>query len=160
MAEEKKDEKKVKYYNPYPFPMRLMNDLDKEQLLAPQGHCKVKRNRYDQSKLDLPLWDTAGEKIFRPGLDVELDPLLKTDLVNIAWTVMVGDKVELDGKTKRELVAAIRGKVGAEELKEGNGKRDELEVASSDEKEAEIPQDEEPEETPSDDKPSEEGNRE
>ncbi len=155
------EEKKVKYYNPYPFPVRLKNDLDKDQVLAPQGHCKVKRNRCDQSRLDLLLWDQAGEKIYRPGLDMDLDKLLKTDLVNIAWAVMVGDRAELEGKSKRELVAAVREKVGMEEIKESNNKRDELEVASQDEKEAEVSQDEgQSKETPSDHKPSEEGDRE
>ncbi len=154
------EEKKVKYYNPYPFPVRLKNDLDKDQVLAPQGHCKVKRNRYDQSSLEMLLWDQAGEKIYRPGLDVDLDKLLKTDLVSIAWAVMVGDRVELEGKSKRELVAVVREKVGMEEIKENNNKRKELEVSSQNEKKVEAPEDKEgDEELPSSDDLTKEVNK-
>lgn len=124
MAEDKK-EKKVKFYNPYPFPVRMMNDLNKEQTLAPQGHGKVFRNRYDQSKLDLPIRDKGKEKLYKPGLDLDLVRILKSDLVDLAWAVVIGSKQELEGRSKRQLIEAIREKVGEEELEEA-GPRPEL----------------------------------
>ncbi len=111
-----KKEKKVKYYNPYPFPVRMMNDLNKEQTLAPQGHGKVLKNRYTQSKIELVICD-SDEKVYRTGLDIDLDKMLKSDLVDLAWALMIGDKVDdLEGMTKKELVEGIRGKVGSEDV--------------------------------------------
>ncbi len=125
---EKSKEKKVKFYNPYPFPMRMINDLKKEQVLAPQGHGKVFRNEYDQSKLELVLCDKSKEKTYKPGLDVDLDELLKKDLVDLAWAVKLkSDRQQLEAQTKKQLIKAIREKVGDEELEEEEEPEEEVE---------------------------------
>lgn len=106
--------KKVKYYNPYPFPIRVINDLGKEQVFAPQGHGKVLKNRYTQSKLELPSWKKGAEKVYKTDLDFDLDKMLKSDLIDLAWTLLIADKVKLEEMTKREMVKAIEDKVGLE----------------------------------------------
>ena len=108
------EKKKVsKYYNPYPFLVRVLNDLKKPQLLAPQAHCKVKGGKYDQSLLVLVPVDKRGERIYSTGMKIELRRLSKEDLVNLAWAVLVADSREdIELLPVKELIEIIKEKTG------------------------------------------------
>jgi hypothetical protein len=108
------EEKKrvTKYYNPYPFMVRVLNDLKKKQTLAPQAHCKVKGGKYDQSPLELlPLDKRAGKK-YRKGLEINLRRLQKKDLIDLAWAVMVGKMDELEKLSQKDLIKGIEEQTG------------------------------------------------
>lgn len=115
--EEKK--KMSKYYNPYPFLARVLNDLEAPQLLAPQAHCKVMGGEYGQSPLELVPVDKRGERVYRTGMKIELRRLLKEDLVNLAWAVLVAEsREELESMSQKDLIAAIKAKTGEKLLGE------------------------------------------
>lgn len=110
---EEKTKKSSKFYNPYPFLVRVLNDLEEPQLLAPQAHCKVRGGEYDQSPLGLLPVDKRGERKYYTGLGMELRRLSEEDLVNVAWAVLVAD--DRDSLTRlgaKRLIAAIKQKAG------------------------------------------------
>jgi len=144
-------EKNVKYYNPYPFPIKMINDLGKEQVLAPQGRGKVPKNRYTQSALTLPLWN-ADEKVFKTGLDLDLDKMLKNDLIDLAWTLMIGKKKIFEDMTKKQIMQTIREKVGVEETNvEQKDRETEIDPSLENSRLPEKTKDDETEETESED---------
>lgn len=101
-----------KFYNPYSFPVRVKNDLNQDQILAPYGgHGKVLGNEYDQSALVLVAYDHKGRLLQKkvPGLDFNLKRLLREDLIKLAWSMCVDG--EMNGKTKKEMVEIVEEKL-------------------------------------------------
>jgi len=102
--------KKVKYYNPYPFTVRILNDLAEVYQMPPQDYSKVLNKKYTQSVLSLP--ELVPERVYRIGLDVVLDDLKKDELVRLAWAVCIDG---MDEKSTRvQLIQAIKDKIGEE----------------------------------------------
>jgi len=85
-----------KYYNPYLFPIRVVNDLGKEQVLMPQERGKVKLaddgKTYDQSPLKLceykPDLVAAQKKIKGLG-NINLRRLTIAQLRTLAWALCI-----------------------------------------------------------------------
>ena len=129
MAEEKK--KMMKYYNPYPFLVRVLNDLKEKQVLAPQGHCKVRGGEYDQSPLELLPLDKRTGKKYRRSLGINLRRLQKADLINLAWAVMVAKRDELEKMSQKDLIKRIEEKTGEKSQEKEAEKEPEKEQESS-----------------------------
>jgi len=101
-----------KYYNPYPFPVRVKNDLDKEQILKPNGgYGKVFGVDYTQSPLKLEEYDpfsiTNQKRI--DNLDFEIRKVLKEDCIKLAWALGIDESLE--DRTKADIVKLIRAVV-------------------------------------------------
>ncbi len=100
--------KDQKYYNPYPFAIRILNDLGEPYIMAPQDYSKVLNGRYEQSKLTLlPLKE---EREFCNDINIDLDKdCVKADLIPIAWAVGL-DGVD-QSMTKSDMIKAIEEKI-------------------------------------------------
>jgi len=106
-----KESNVVKYYNPYPFLVRVLNDLGQPQVLAPQAHGKVQGGKYIQSKLELlPI---KGHKVFKTNLGIDLKRLTKEELIAVAWAVLaIEPEIEDTEKmSKKDLSERISKKV-------------------------------------------------
>ena len=97
-----------KYYNPYPFPVRILNDLGETFTMVPQDYSKVLNGHYGQSKLTLPL--QGEEREFRGGIEIDLGSCIKADLIPIAWAVGLDDVDQ--SMTKAKMVDAIKKQIG------------------------------------------------
>ena len=137
MKEEKK--KMSKYYNPYPFLVKVLNDLKQPQTLAPQAHCKVKGGEYDQSPLELIPVDKRGERIYKKGLGIELRRLPEEDLVNLAWAVQVSDNREaLKAHPIKDLIMAIKVNTGDTQVEDEDAQKEEAVKEQVEEKETPV----------------------
>jgi len=97
-----------KFYNPYPFPVRVLNDLGDIYVLAPQDYCKIMNGEYTQSALELlPL---KNDRIYKKGLDVDIHSLVKAELLKVAFALCI-DEVD-DRTTKPNIIKAIMDAVG------------------------------------------------
>ena len=100
-----------KYYNPYPFPVRVLNDLGDVFILEPQDYCKILNGRYSQSVLELPPVNEQRE--FHNDIGVEFEELKKSELIPLAWAVGLEG---VDQKmTKSGIIKAITEEIGDEE---------------------------------------------
>jgi len=114
---------KKKFYNPYPFVVRVLNDLGESQILAPQGHCKLFKD--DPSKVEIVLLPKSKQREYRDILGLELEELTKARLISVAWTVMVDEsKDELEKLTKADIVDLIRQRIGEEDIEEAEIRQD------------------------------------
>ncbi|GAI04905.1 unnamed protein product [marine sediment metagenome] len=84
---------KKKFYNPYPFVIRVTNDLGRIQILAPQGHCKIFKD--DPSGLELVLLPKKKERKHKAGLGIDLGELTKKRLISLAWMLIVEEGEEV-----------------------------------------------------------------
>ena len=126
--ESKRGVKAKKFYNPYPFPVRIKNDLNEEQTLAPHGgHAKLFNKRNDQSPLNLEVYDDKKRPLQKklPGLDLDLNKVVKADCIKLAWAMCIED--DCSDLTKKDIVVLIENKVeewpvnlGEEEANEDN----------------------------------------
>jgi len=98
----------MKYYNPYPFNVRILNDLAEIYVMKPQDYSKVMNKKYTQSVLSLPL--ITPERVYKIGLDVVLEDLKKDELIRLAWAVCIDGMDEKS--TKAQLIEAIKEKLG------------------------------------------------
>lgn len=99
--------KNQKYYNPYPFMVRILNDLGEPYEMPPQDYSKVLNGRYALSKLIL--LPTGGEREFHNELDFKLEDCIKADLIPIAWAVGL-DGVD-QSSTKAKMIDMINEKI-------------------------------------------------
>jgi len=122
MAEKKAKKEKVKLgkvYNPYGFPIRIINDLGKEQWVMQNDRVKIrlgKDGKYDQSPLALPAYDIKRRKNQQKikGLgDMLINRTTIPNLKKLAWAI--GLDVS-DSLTKRSLIEVIKGKVSEWQL--------------------------------------------
>jgi|GEM_PF-4395855 len=128
---------KKKFYNPYPFVVRVLNDLGKAQILAPQAHCKIFQDAL--SKVAITLLPKAKKREYRDGLGLELMELTKARLISIAWTVLVKESKEsLEKQTKKYIIALIEQKTGEEEKTEEVESRQDIDVLDEEIMEADI----------------------
>jgi len=110
------EKSKTKFYNPYPFIIRVVNDLGKPQILAPQAHCKIRGD--DPGGMELDLLPKRKERVYRKELGIELEELTKKRLISLAWTVMLDySEEELEKETKGAIIRWIKEKVGEEEAR-------------------------------------------
>lgn len=131
-----KTKKTSKYYNPYPFLVRVLNDLKKPQLLAPQAHCKIMGGEYDQSPLELIPVDKRGERVYKAGMKIELRRLPREDLISLAWAVLAAESYEeLESMSQKDIMGAVREKTGEKFLDVGE---DEMPETSEDLKERDL----------------------
>lgn len=102
-------ESQRKYYNPYLFPVRVLNDLGEEQILVPLDRGKVKGDEYSGSKLELQSYDPdkRGVQIKNFG-HVDLKRLLKKDLQNVAWAVCLN--ADFSDVVMKKVIEAIEAK--------------------------------------------------
>jgi len=111
---EKEKVKLGKVYNPYGFPVRIINDLGKEQWVMQNDRVKIrlgKDGKYDQSPLVLLAYDVKKRKNQQRIEELGDVPLRRTtipDLKKLAWAI--GLDVS-DSLTKRSLIEVITGKV-------------------------------------------------
>ena len=102
--------KNTKYYNPYPFAVRVLNDLGEPYVMEPQDYCKILNKKYTQSALSLP--QLIAERVYKIGLDIILDDLKKQELVQLAWALCI-DGID-DKETKITLIGIIKEKIGSD----------------------------------------------
>ena len=122
---------KKKFYNPYPFVIRVLNDLGKAQILAPQAHCKIFQDAL--SKVAITLLPKAKKREYRDGLGLELMELTKARLISIAWTVLVDkNEEELNKMIKADIVSLIEQKTGEEEKIEEVESRQDIDLLDED----------------------------
>ena len=101
-----------KWYNPYEFPVRMKNDLGEDQILVPFDRGKSKDGEYSQSALVLQPYDPDDSMETVKGFgEIELEGLLKEDLVKLAWAVCLN--TDFNGKTKKQIAAVIMKKAGS-----------------------------------------------
>lgn len=122
MAEKKAEKEKVKLgkvYNPYGFPVRIINDLGKEQWVMQNDRVKIrlgKDGKYDQSLLVLPAYDIKRKKNQQriKGLgDIPINRTTIPNLRKLAWAI--GLDVS-DSLIKRSLIEVINGKINEWQL--------------------------------------------
>lgn len=97
-----------KYYNPYPFPVRILNDLGETFTMVPQDYSKVLNGHYGQSKLTLP--PQGEEREFRGCIEINLESCTKSDLVPIAWAVGLDDVDQ--SMMKADMIDKIKNQIG------------------------------------------------
>lgn len=108
------EERKKKFYNPYPFMIKVLNDKGKPQILAPQAHCKIFKD--DLSRIAITLLPKSKQREYRDNLGLELEELTKVKLISIALTVLVEEsEEELNKMIKADIIVLIRQKTGEEE---------------------------------------------
>ena len=123
---------KKKFYNPYPFVIRVVNDLGKTQILAPQAHCKIFKDAPD--RMAITLLPKSKQREYRDSLGLELEELTKVRLISIAWTVLVDESEEtLEKLTKKQIIALIEQKTGEEEKTEEAVPRQDIEILGKEE---------------------------
>lgn len=104
-------ENQRKHYNPYMFPVRVINDLGEEQILVPLDRGRVKGDEYDGSKLELKPYapNKRGVQIKEFG-HLDLKRIVKKDLRDIAWAVCLNIDLFDRDITIKELIEAIEAK--------------------------------------------------
>lgn len=115
--------KDQKFYNPYPFTIRILNDLGMPYVMTPQDYSKVLNGRYELSKLTLLKLEDQRE--FYKGIEMNLNTCKKDELVPIAWAVCLDDVDQ--SMTKSEIIDAIEEKIGEQDFGLGHDDEDELE---------------------------------
>ena len=89
-----------KFYNPYSFPVRVVNDRGEEQIFPPQDRGKVKENEqgeYEQSPLELFTYNAQklGQQRHVEGFgSLDIAKLTKKELVELAWAVCLNTNFE------------------------------------------------------------------
>ena len=104
--------KNQKFYNPYPFMVRILNDLGEPYVMPPQDYSKVLNGRYALSKL--VLLPIGGEREFHNELGFKLEDCIKADLIPIAWAVGL-DGVD-QSMIKTKMIDAIEEKIQADDF--------------------------------------------
>lgn len=112
LVTDEKSVKKSKYYNPYPFPVRVLDDTGNIYVLAPQDKCKIMNGVYTQSALNIVPADKK-ERMYKPGMDLNLKKMIKKELLKVAWAVCIDDLTER--KTVAQIIDTILVKIGEKE---------------------------------------------